>query len=129
VTPDPDPDTIETPPSPQPDTEPAPSPTEPVAPGRQPAQKKVYVGAGVSWAIVFGALLIVIVAVLAALNTAPVPLDLVFWKGEVPLISVILGVIAVTVIIDESVGLIFRLRRRRRLRQKNRLKEIEKGTR
>ncbi|NOY56529.1 MAG: DUF1049 domain-containing protein [Actinobacteria bacterium] len=125
----PDKDTNETSSSPQPDTEPAPSQTEPVVPEEQPAQKKVYVGAGVSWPIIFGALLIVIVAVLAALNTAAVPLDLIFWKGEVPLISIILGVAAITVIIDELAGLIFRLRRRRRLRRKDKLKKLEKGTR
>ncbi|GBD85378.1 hypothetical protein BMS3Abin02_01783 [bacterium BMS3Abin02] len=127
MTPDPDPDTNETPP--QPGTEPARSQGEPVVPEGQPAQKKVYVGAGVSWAIIFGALLIVAVAVLGALNTAPVPLNLIFWKGDVPLISIILGVAAVTVVIDELVGLIFRLRRRRRLRQRNKLKELEKGAR
>lgn len=125
----PDKDTNETSSLPQPDTEPAPSQTEPVVPEEQPAQKKVYVGAGVSWPIIFGALLIVIVAVLAALNTAAVPLDLIFWKGEVPLISIILGVAAITVIIDELAGLIFRLRRRRRLRRKDKLKKLEKGTR
>ncbi|NIA25360.1 MAG: DUF1049 domain-containing protein [Gammaproteobacteria bacterium] len=129
MTPDPEPDIFETPPSPQPDFEPAPSQTEPFAAEEQPAEKRVYVGAGVSWAIIFGALLIVIVAVLAALNTAAVPLNLIFWKGEVPLISIILGVVAVTVIIDELVGLIFRLRRRRRLRQKDKLKELKKGAR
>lgn len=93
----------------------------------EPAEKKVYVGTGVSWAILFGVLLIAFIAILAAQNTAPVKVNLLFWELEAPLISVILGVAAVTVVIDELIGVIVRLRRRRRLRQRDELRELKKG--
>ena len=102
------------------------APVEPIEPAAE--QKKVYVGTGVSWAILLGVVLIVFIAILAALNTAAVPLNLVFWKGDVPLISIILGVGAVTVVVDELIGMIIRLRRRRRLRQRDELKELKKGS-
>jgi len=115
----------------EPLTQPVPAEPETIAEPveARPVEKKVYVGTGVSWAILVGVLLIAFIAVLAAQNTAPVTVNLLFWKVEAPLISVILGVAAVTVVIDELIGVIVRLRRRRRLRQRDELKELKKGTR
>lgn len=115
----------------EPLTQPVPAEPETIAEPveARPVEKKVYVGTGVSWAILLGVLLIAFIAVLAAQNTASVTVNLLFWKVEAPLISVILGVAAVTVVIDELIGVIVRLRRRRRLRQRDELKELKKGTR
>lgn len=102
-------------------------PTKPVPPP-PPEPEKVYVGTGISWAIVFGVLLIVVIAVLALRNTAAVTVDLLFWQIEAPLISVILGVAAITVVIDELIGMILRIRKRRLKKQKEELKRLKKGS-
>jgi uncharacterized integral membrane protein len=123
----PDPDDTQEPV--QPEGEPALSPAEAAAPQETvPQHKSVYVGTGVSWAVIFGALLIVVIAILAALNTTAVSVNLIFWKGDIPLISIILGVAAAAVVIDELVGLAIRRRRRRRFRQRDELKELKRGS-
>ena len=114
-----DPDTPSARPSETPSDESAPAPV-----GSQDA--RVYAGTGVSWAIVFGVLVVVVVAILAAVNTTPTELDLVFWQGEVPLISIILVVAALAVVVDELVGLIVRRNRRRRLHEKHQLRQLKK---
>lgn len=100
------------------------SPSAPVPAGSQ--ETRVYAGTGVSWAIVFGVLVVVVVAILAAVNTTATELNLVFWKGQVPLISIILVVAALTVVVDELVGLIVRRNRRRRLHEKQKLRQLKK---
>ncbi len=104
----------------------APEPEAPAAPPPEP--EKVYVGTGISWAILFGVVLIVVIAILALRNTASVTVDLLFWQIEAPLISVILGVAAITVVIDELIGMILRIRKRRLKKQKEELKRLKKGS-
>jgi len=117
--------------------EPKPAEVEPATAGEKPTKpeppappepEKVYVGTGISWAIVFGVLLIVVIAVLALRDTAAVTVDLLFWQIEAPLISVILGVAAITVVIDELIGMILRIRKRRLKKQKEELKRLKKGS-
>jgi uncharacterized integral membrane protein len=100
-------------------------PAEPEKP-KPPEPEKVYVGTGVSWAIVLTVVLIAFIAVVAARNTAAVTVDLIFWRLEAPLISIILGTAAAAVILDELVGIIWRWRRRRLLKQREELKRLKK---
>jgi uncharacterized integral membrane protein len=86
-----------------------------------------YKGTGVSWTLIIILVVVVIVAVLAAVNTAPVSVDLVFQTIQAPLISVVLVVAAVAVVVDELVGLAVRRSRRRRLHEKQQLAQLKKN--
>jgi uncharacterized integral membrane protein len=87
-----------------------------------------YKGTGVSWTFILIVLVVVVVAVIAAVNTAPVLVNLVFKTIQAPLISVVLVVAALAVIVDELVGLAVRRNRRRRLHEKHQLAQLKKNS-
>lgn len=107
-------------------TEPEPTPTDEAPPKEQPRESLPYKGTGFSWTLLITLLVVVVVAVLAAINTAPVLVNLVFTTIKAPLISVVLVVAATAVIVDELVGLAVRRNRRRRLHEKHQLAQLKK---
>jgi uncharacterized integral membrane protein len=110
-------------------TEPEPTPTDEPLP-KEPTQDahSPYRGTGFSWTLLLVLLVVVVVAILAAINTAPVLVNLVFATIKAPLISVVLVVAALAVIVDELVGLAVRRSRRRRLHEKRQLAQLKKDT-
>ena len=106
--------------------EPEPTPIDESHPKEQPQETAPYKGTGFSWTLLVTVLVVVVVAVLAAINTAPVLVNLVFATIKAPLISVVLVVAAVAVIVDELVGLAVRRNRRRRLHEKHQLAQLKK---
>lgn len=98
------------------------TPKAPKAP--KPPKKKVYSGTGLYWG--FLAVLIVMAAlvVLAAQNTLAVKFSFLVWKLEYPLVAILLATIAGTVFLDESVGFVWRHRRRKVLAERHELKEL-----
>jgi uncharacterized integral membrane protein len=85
---------------------------------------RVFVGTGLFWGLVIGALLTVIVIILAAQNTQQVTVKFLPSEIGTPLIVVLLVSLLVGVILDEIVGWAYRARRRRALTEKEELKRL-----
>jgi uncharacterized integral membrane protein len=85
---------------------------------------RVFVGTGLFWGLVIGALLTVIVIILAAQNTQQVTVKFLPSEIGTPLIVVLLASLLIGVILDEIVGWAYRARRRRTLTEKEELKRL-----
>lgn len=84
-------------------------------------------GTGVMWA---GGAVVVIVAlaVIAAVqNTQEVEINFLWMDGTLPLVLLLLIAIGATVVVTEAVGLVWRRRRRNRLRDRDELKRLRAG--
>lgn len=83
-----------------------------------------YRGAGIMW----GAIALVLVAaafvIVAMQNAHDVEFDFLWWSVSTPLILIIAITIAVTLVIDELVGLLWRRQRRSRLRDREELRRL-----
>ena len=85
----------------------------------------VYKGSGFRWSMLFGALLLAVVIILVFQNTQTTRFDFLQWSIEAPLAALLLGTTLIAVIIDEIVGYVIRIRRRRVKRQLAELKELK----
>jgi uncharacterized integral membrane protein len=94
----------------------------------QEGVRRVFVGTGFFWGLVFGLLITAVVIVFAAQNTASVEVRFLGWRFATPLIVLILGSVLAGVVIDEVVGLIYRRRKRRILNEREELKRLRKQT-
>lgn len=101
-------------------------PTEPAAPPSPTTP--AYRGTGIRWSYLFGSILTVAVIILAAQNTESVDFEFLTWDITAPLAAVILATAFVAVVIDELIGVIWRFRRRRQLREKAELRELRTQT-
>ena len=77
----------------------------------------------------FGLIVFLVIAVLLVLFTVQnsseaVTLKFLVWEGSYPLALIIIGVVSVTVVLDEVFGLFLRQRRRKRLAEKQELKRL-----
>ncbi len=105
----------------------SPQPAIPPAPRPAPTQvevRRVFVGTGLFWGLVIGALLAAAVIILAAQNTQQVTLQFLSFEIGTPLIVVLLASLLVGVVLDEIVGWAYRARRRRTLTDKEELKRL-----
>lgn len=73
----------------------------------------VPVGGGIAWRLIVFLLLALVLVVFAVQNTDPVDLHFLGWSWSVPLAVVLVGIVAVTVLLDEIVGFFWRRRRAR----------------
>lgn len=73
----------------------------------------VAVGGGIAWRLIVFLLFALVLVVFAVQNTDPVDLRFLGWSWSVPLAIVLIGVIAVTVLLDELFGFFWRRRRAR----------------
>lgn len=96
--------------------EPAPAPVTPTT---------VYKGSGFRWSMLFGALLVAVIIIMVVQNTQTTKFDFLQWSIEAPLAALLLGTTLIAVIIDEIVGYVIRMRRRRIKRQLAELKELK----
>jgi len=113
--------------APTPDVAQSAQPAMPSTPMPAPARvevHRVFVGTGLFWGLVMGALLTVIVIILAAQNTQQVTLKFLPFEIGTPLIVVLLASLLVGVILDEIIGWAYRARRRRTLTEKEELKRL-----
>ncbi|MDH3193950.1 MAG: lipopolysaccharide assembly protein LapA domain-containing protein [Acidimicrobiia bacterium] len=85
----------------------------------------VYKGSGFRWSMLFGALLLAVVIILVFQNTQTTRFDFLQWSIEAPLAALLLGTTLIAVLIDEIVGYVIRIRRRRIKRQLAELKELK----
>jgi uncharacterized integral membrane protein len=102
-------------------------PATPPTPGPAPTRvevHRVFVGTGLFWGLVVGALLTVIVIILAAQNTQQVTVKFLPFEIGTPLIVLLLASLLVGVILDEIIGWAYRARRRRTLTEKEELKRL-----
>ena len=102
---------------PEPETKPAPKVT----------RERVFVGTGLFWGLVVGVLLAVAVVILAAQNTGSTTIAFLGWEFSTPLIVVFLGTLLAGVIFDELFGLVYRVRRRRTMADREQLKRIDRS--
>ena len=125
---EPTPETTEAAPeAPTPDVAKSAQPAMPSTPVPAPARveiHRVFVGTGLFWGLLIGALLTVIVIILAAQNTQQVTLEFLPFEIGTPLIVVLLASLLVGVILDEIIGWAYRARRRRILTEKEELKRL-----
>ena len=125
---EPTPETTEAAPeAPTPDVAESAQPAMPFTPVPAPARvevHRVFVGTGLFWGLLLGALLTVIVIILAAQNTQQVTLEFLPFEIGTPLIVVLLASLLVGVILDEIIGWAYRARRRRTLTEKEELKRL-----
>ena len=82
-------------------------------------------GSGFRWSLVFGAILVVAIIVLVVQNPETVTFKLLSWSISAPLSVILLGTVLIAVILDEIVGYVIRVRRRRVRRQLAELKELK----
>jgi uncharacterized integral membrane protein len=98
--------------------------SEPVPKHRRDLPPAVNAGTEVPFGLILFLIISVLVVLFTVQNTQDVELRFMTWEGEFPLALVIAGVVAVTVILDEIMGLVLRRRRRKRLAEKRELKAL-----
>lgn len=86
-------------------------------------------GPGFAFAFLGAVLFTVALIALVWQNQEPVPLEWLWIETDVPLFVIVLAAALIAILIDEFVGLVWRTRRRRRLAEKEELKQLraEKG--
>lgn len=89
--------------------------------------RREFVGTGLFWGLVVGILLAIAVVILAAQNTGSTTIAFLGWKFSTPVIVLILWTLIVGVVFDELFGLVYRARRRRILRDRDQLKQLERS--
>jgi uncharacterized integral membrane protein len=98
-------------------------------PSEQPVAKvperRVFVGTGVVWGLVFGIALAIAILVLIAQNTQRATVNFLAWSFSTPLIVIILAVLVMGVVLDELFGVIYRAGRRRILRDREELERLQ----
>lgn len=90
-------------------------------------KERVFVGTGPFWGLIIGVILAAGIVILAAQNTASVTIEFLGWDFSTSLIVVILGALLIGVVLDELCGLVYRSRKRRTLRDRDRLKRLERS--
>ena len=91
---------------------------------RRAEPDRVFAGTGLFWGLIFGVILALAVIILAAQNTDTVTISFLAWEFSTPLIVLILGALLIGVIVDELLGVVYRKRRRRTLRERDELKRL-----
>jgi uncharacterized integral membrane protein len=86
-----------------------------------------YRGTGFYVSLVFAAVVVVAMLVLALQNTESVTFEFLGWTIDLPLFGVIIIAALLAVTIDELVGVVWRRRRRRRLSEKHELASLRKA--
>ena len=92
-----------------------------------PIRERVHVGTGLSWGLIVGIVLAVMLVVLAAQNTDSTTIAFLGWDFSTPLIVVILATLVVGVAFDKLFGLVYRARRRRMLNDRDELKRLKRS--
>lgn len=105
-----------------------PSFSEPVA-KRKDLPEPVNAGGEISFGLILFLLITLVVIVFTAQNTQDVELKFLTWEGNFPLAVIIAGVVAVTVVLDEILGMVLRRRRRKRIAEKQELKRLREQNR
>lgn len=87
-------------------------------------RERVFVGTGLFWGLIVGIVLALAVVILAAQNTGRITVSFLGWDFSTPLIVLVLGALLIGVVVDELLGLVYRKRRRRTLRERDELQRL-----
>lgn len=101
------------------------SPADGPAPAAPATPTTIYKGSGFRWSMLFGAILLAVVIILVVQNTGTVEFKFLQWRISAPLAGILLGTTLVAVIIDEIVGYVIRMRRRKVKQQLAELKKLK----
>ncbi len=102
--------------------------SEPVPKRKKDMPPAVNAGTEVPFGLILFLIISVLVVLFAVQNTQDVELRFMTWEGEFPLALIMAGAVAVTVVLDEILGLVLRRRRRKRLAEKRELKALREQT-
>lgn len=80
-----------------------------------------YRGTGFYVSLVFTAIVVIVLLVLALQNTETVQFEFLGWDIDIPLFGIILIAVLLAIVVDEMVGLVWRRSRRRRLSEQQEL--------
>lgn len=86
--------------------------------------EKEYRGAGIMWGAIALVVVTAVFVIMAVQNANDVEFDFLWLTVTTPLILIIAITIAVTLVIDELVGLLWRRQRRGRLRDREELRRL-----
>ena len=106
----------------EPTATPDPSTTESTE--TEATRERVFAGTGLYWGLIVGVILALVVIVLAAQNTGTITLSFLGWDYSTPLIVLILGAFVIGVVVAESLGLVYRKRRRKTLNERDELRRL-----
>lgn len=101
-----------------------PDPTTTEVTETEPTRERVFVGTGLFWGLIVGVILALVVIILAAQNTGTITVSFLGWDFSTPLIVLILGAFLGGVVVAESLGLVYRKRRRRTLQDRDELQRL-----
>lgn len=83
-------------------------------------------GTGVSAGLVIGVLLAILAIVIAVQNTTDVRVTFLAWEIDAPLVAVILAAVVAGVLLDETLGIFWRRRKRRHLAERVELRRLRR---
>lgn len=93
---------------------------------RDPQPVTEYRGAGIMWTAVGVVLTIALAVIVSFQNTQDVAIEFLWLDASMPLVLLLLVAVGSTVVVTEAIGLVWRRRRRHRLREQQELRELRK---
>lgn len=85
-----------------------------------------YRGTGIMWTALALIAALALLVIVAFQNTHDVVFDFLLWDAQIPLILILLITFGLAVLASESIGFVWRHRRRRRLRERDELKRLRR---
>lgn len=111
----------------------APSPPSPpsspsrTAPAGEPETRREFVGTGVFWSLIIGAIVALALIIFIIQNSESIRVEFLGFDWSMALAGVVLIAVLAGVLVDEMVGVIYRSRRRRRLSEHEELQRLRQG--
>jgi uncharacterized integral membrane protein len=87
-----------------------------------------YRGTGIMWTALALIVALALLVAIAFQNTHDVVFDFLLWDTQLPLILILLITFGLAVVASETIGFIWRHRRRRRLRERDELKRLRRNS-
>lgn len=91
---------------------------------KRPREERVYRGTGIYGSAVFGFLLAVATIIFIAQNTESVTIEWLVWDLSISLAAVVLAAMLLSVLLGIPIGLVWRRRRRRMLKEREELERL-----
>ncbi len=85
-----------------------------------------YRGTGIMWTGLALLAALALLVIVAFQNTHDVVFDFLWWEAQIPLILILLITFALAVLASETIGFVWRHRRRRRLRERDELERLRR---
>ncbi|MEI8080828.1 MAG: hypothetical protein WCI74_03180 [Actinomycetes bacterium] len=105
--------------------DPGPTPPSEAPPAVPQEVRRIYKGTGLVWALIAALVGAILLVILVAQNTASVTIHFLWFAPDVSLVVLVLAFVLLAVCVTESIGLVWRHRRRQRLTQQDELRRIQ----